>query len=139
MSETKTSIPEFMRYNNIRKLWETSKQSQNRRGEYQVDEITHAKGGYSKCVHMCTKGRGLKKLVIRYVRTNWMAPSKCCRIFFVHRYKYTRASPPARKMHLFSSIITMIILSYAISYILFYPILFELLTRGITCGFELVT
>ena len=43
-----------------------NKQSQKGRGEYQIDEIAYAEGGYSKCVHMRTKerekggGRGLK-------------------------------------------------------------------------------
>ena len=36
----------------------TNEQSQNRGREYQIDEITYAKGGYSKCVHMRTRGRG---------------------------------------------------------------------------------
>ena len=35
-------------------------QSQNGRREYQIDEITYAKGGYSKCVQMRTRGRVLK-------------------------------------------------------------------------------
>ena len=41
------------------------------------------KGVYSKCVHMRTRKRGVEKSVIRYVRTKWMAPNKCCGIFFV--------------------------------------------------------
>ena len=35
---------------------------------------------------MCTgahRGRGVEKLVIRYVRTKWIAPNKFCGIFFV--------------------------------------------------------
>ena len=61
-----------------------NEQSQNGRAEYQIDEITYAKGGYSKRVHMRTGGTGVEKSVIRYVRTKWMAPDKCCGIFFVH-------------------------------------------------------
>ena len=70
-----------------------NEQSQNGRREYQIDEITYAKGAYCKCVHMRTKERegGLgggggvvEKLDIRYVRTKWMAPDKCCGTFFVH-------------------------------------------------------
>ena len=59
---------------------------------------------------------GVEKSVLRYVRTKWMAPNKCCGIFFlcIGPAKYTKASPPARKMSLFSSIIITIILSYAI-------------------------
>ena len=34
-----------------------NEQSQNGREEYQIDEITHANGAYSKCVHMRTRGR----------------------------------------------------------------------------------
>ena len=78
-------------------------------------EQPYGSNSYSKCVHMLTRGRGVEKSVLRYVRTKWMAPNKCCRIFFLCTgpAKYTKASPPARKMLLFSSIIT-IILSYAI-------------------------
>ena len=68
--------------------------------------------------YRCLQGRGgLEKLVLRYVSTKWMAPNKCCGIFYVHwpsTAKYTEASPPARKMSLFSSIIITIILFYAI-------------------------
>ena len=62
------------------------------------------------------KGEGVEKLVLRYVCTKWMAPNKCCGIFFVciGLAKYTKASSPARKMLLFSSIIITTILSYAI-------------------------
>ena len=62
------------------------------------------------------KGEEVEKSVLRYVRTKWMAPSKCCGIFFlcIGPAKYTKASPPARKISLFSSITITIILSYAI-------------------------
>ena len=30
------------------------------------------------------RGRGVEKSVIRYVRTKWMAPKKCCGVFFVY-------------------------------------------------------
>ena len=72
------------------------------------------------CIHIVgvrTKDRVVEKLVLRYVSTKWMAPNKCCGIFYVHwpsTAKYTEASPPARKMSLFSSIIITIILFYAI-------------------------
>ena len=73
-------------------------------------------GAYSECVDTRARGRGFEKLVIRYVRTKWMVPNKCCGIFFlcIGLAKYTRASSPARKMLLFSSIIITIVLSYAI-------------------------
>ena len=63
-----------------------------------------------------SKGEGVEKLVLRYVRTKCMAPNKCCGIFFlcIGMAKYTKASPPARKVLMFSSIIIAIILSYAI-------------------------
>ena len=38
-----------------------NQQSQNGRGEYQIDEITYAKGSI--------RGRAVEKSVIRYVRT----------------------------------------------------------------------
>ena len=79
-------------------------------------EQPYGSNSYSKCVHMLTRGKGVEKLVLRYVRTKWMAPNKCCGIFFlcIGPAKYTKASPPARKMLLFSSIIITIILSYAL-------------------------
>ena len=79
-------------------------------------EQPYGSNSYSKCVHMLTRGRGVEKLVLRYVRTKWMAPNKCCGIFFlcIGPAKYNNASLPVRKMSLFSSIIITIILSYAI-------------------------
>ena len=61
-----------------------NEQSQNGRGEYLIDEITYTKRGYSKCAHMRTRWSGVEKWIIRYVRTKWMTPNKCCGIFFVH-------------------------------------------------------
>ena len=70
------------------------------------------------CIHIVgvrTKDRVVEKLVLRYVSTKWMAPNKYCRIFLsIGTPKYTKVSPPARKMSLFSFIIITIILSYAI-------------------------
>ena len=82
------------------------------------------------------KGEGVEKSVLRYVRTKWMAPNKCCGIFFlcIGPAKYTKASPPARKMSLFSSIIITIILSYAI--IRIYTILHIYLQFSETEGLE---
>ena len=59
---------------------------------------------------------GGETLVLRYVHTKWMAPNKCCGIFIlcIGLAKYTKASPPARKMSSFSSIIITIILFHAI-------------------------
>ena len=57
-------------------------QSRNGRREYQISQISYAKGGYYKCVHMHTRARRDEKLVIRYVCTRWMAPNKCCGLFF---------------------------------------------------------
>ena len=79
-------------------------------------EQLYGSNSYSKCVHILTRGRGVEKLVLRYVRTRWMALNKCCGIFFlcIGPAKYTRVSPPARKMSMFSSIIITIVSSYAI-------------------------
>ena len=66
--------------------------------------------GHAKCTQVSTGGRKVWKLVIRYVLTKWMVPNICREIFLcIGSAKYTRASPPARKMWLFSSIITTII------------------------------
>ena len=72
--------------------------------------------GVIQNVYRCVLGEGGGwKLVIRYVRTKWMATNKCCGMFLcIGLAKYTRASPPARKMSLFSSIVITITLSYAI-------------------------
>ena len=73
------------------------------------------KGGHPKRLQVGTsayRGEGVEKWVIRYVRNKWMVPNK----FFVciGSAKYTRASPPLRKMSLFSSILPTIILFYVI-------------------------
>ena len=56
MSETKKSVLEFLRQNNMRKLWQTTKV---KIGEENIKSIKSRtqKGGYSKCVHMRTRGR----------------------------------------------------------------------------------
>ena len=42
-------------------------------------------GGVIQNEHRCVQGEGVEKSVIRYARrTKWMAPNKCCGIFFVH-------------------------------------------------------
>ena len=41
-------------------------------------------GGSSKMRTGVYLGRGVENSVIRYVRTKWMVPNKCCGIFFVH-------------------------------------------------------
>ena len=48
--------------------------------------------GVIQNVYRCGQGEGIKKSVIRYVCTKWMAHSK-----------YTRVSPPARKMSITST------------------------------------
>ena len=49
---------------------------------------TYATGGMEgSSWKLCTgayRGRGVEKSVIRYVRTKWMAPKKCCGVFFVY-------------------------------------------------------
>ena len=97
-------------------------------------EQPYGSNSYSKCLYMLTMRRGVEKSVLRYVRTKWTAPNKCCGIFFlcIDPAKYTKASPPARKMSLFSSIIITIILSYAI--IRIYTILYIYLQVSETEG-----
>ena len=79
---------------------------------------TYATGGMEGVIQnvcRCVQGEGVEKLIIRYVSAKWMVPNKCCGIFLcIGSAKYTRGSPPARKMSLFSSIKTTIISSYAI-------------------------
>ena len=67
----------------MRKLWQTSKVKM-REESVKSMKSRKPKGGCSKCVNMSTRERGVKKSVIRYVRTKWMAPDKCCGILFVH-------------------------------------------------------
>ena len=71
----------------MRKVWQTSKVEMGKESIKSMKSHTQ-KGGYSKCVPMSTRkrrrGRGVEKLVIKYVRTIWMAPNKCCGIFFVY-------------------------------------------------------
>ena len=76
------------------------------RGEYQIDEITYSKTGLLETRRYECQWEEVEKSVIRYVRTKWMAPN-------TGLARYTRASPPARKVSLFTSIIITIILSYA--------------------------
>ena len=63
------------------------------------------KRGITLNAYICVKVViGLEKSVVRYVRTKWMAPNKCCEIFFhIGSAKHTRASPSARKISLFPS------------------------------------
>ena len=67
----------------MRKLWQTSKVKMGEESIKSMKSHTQ-KESYSKRVHMRTSRRELEKLVIRYVRTKWMTPDKCCGIFFVH-------------------------------------------------------
>ena len=62
--------------------------------------------------YICLKGGGGWKISPK-IRTYWMDGSKQM-LWNIGPAKYTKASPPARKMSLFSSIIIKIILSYAI-------------------------
>ena len=58
---------------------------------------------------------GVEKSVIKYVRTKWMAQTNIVGYFlYIGLAKYIRASPSARKMSLFFSIIIVIVLSYPI-------------------------
>ena len=46
--------------------------------------------GFIQNVCRCVLGEGVEKSLIRYVRTKWMAPNKCCGIFFVHWFSQVR-------------------------------------------------
>ena len=48
-------------------------------------EQPYGRNSYSKCVQGREGGR-FEKLVLRYIRTKWLAPNKFCGIFFVHWY-----------------------------------------------------
>ena len=103
-------------------------------------------------VNICLRGRewgwGVEKLVLRYVVLNGWPQTNVVKYFlYIGTAKYTKVSPPARKM-LFSSIIITIILSYTI--IRIYAILHIYLQISetelqqynaylINCGFELQT
>ena len=118
----------------MRKLWQMSKV---RMVEESIKSMkSHKQKGVTLDAYLCLqRGRGVEKLVIRYVSTKWMAPNKCCGIFFVPcSGQYTRASVPAREMSLFSSIIITNILFYAI--IRIYKILHIYLQVSETEGLE---
>ena len=69
--------------------------------------------GSNSYLHMLTRGKEVEKYVLRYVRTKSMAPNKRCGIFWcIGTAECTKASPPAKKLSLFSSIIITIILTY---------------------------
>ena len=66
-------------------------------------------------VYRCVLGEGVEKLVIKYVRTEWMAQTNVVEYFLcTGSAKYTRTSPPAKKILLFFFFIIAIISSYAI-------------------------
>ena len=76
-------------------------------------------GGVIQNVCRCVQWEGVEKSILRYVRIKWMVQNKYCGIFFVHWFDQAhRASPSARKMSLFFSIIITIISFYAIIRIL---------------------
>ena len=84
-------------------------------------EQPYDRNSYSKCVHLekgggtpYTRQREIEKLVLRYVHTKCMAPNVVEYFSCFGTTKYTKASPTARKMSLFSSIIITIILPHAI-------------------------
>ena len=79
----------------------------------QTSRFKMGEESFNRWNHVGHMGRGdrVEKSVIRYVRTTWMAPDKCYGILLcIGPAKYTRASPPPRKISLFSSIIITIIL-----------------------------
>ena len=85
-------------------------------------EQPYGRNSYSKCVHMLTRERrrrgwgvGLKNRSLDTYVLNGLPQTNVAEYFLcIVTAKYTKASQPARKMSLFSSIIITIILSYAI-------------------------
>ena len=70
---------------------------------------------YSKYIHMLTRGGALKNRSLdTYVLNGWPQTNVVKYFLCIGPAKYTKASLPAGKMPLFSSIIITIILSYAI-------------------------
>ena len=64
---------------------------------------------------MLTRGSGVEISVLKYVGTKWMAQTNVVEYFLcIGPARYTEASPPARKILLFSSIVITIILFCAI-------------------------
>ena len=63
-----------------------NEESENGREGYQIVKIMRKKQGYSKCVHVRTKGDmgRIERSIIRSARTKWMAPNKCHGIILVH-------------------------------------------------------
>ena len=62
-----------------------NEESQNERGGYQIDDITHAKADGTLIAYMCAQGdvSKIEKLVLKSACTKWMAPNKCHGIFFM--------------------------------------------------------
>ena len=80
-------------------------------------EQPYCTNSYSEYVHMLARDRKVEKLVLRLVRTKWMAPNKLNVVEYflcIGPAKNTKASLPARKIMLFSSIIITVIFSYMI-------------------------
>ena len=74
-------------------------------------EQPYGSNSYSKCVHVFTRGRRVEKWNLDGLKQMLWNIFLC-----IGPAKYTKASLPARKMSLFSSIIITIILSYEIIY-----------------------
>ena len=88
----------------------------------------------SKCAHMLTRGGGWKFFSYdTYVLNGWPQTNFVEYFLFIRPAKYTKASPSARKILLFSSIIITIILFYAIirTYVILYIYLEVSETEGL--------
>ena len=78
-------------------------------------EQLYGSNSYSKCLHMLTRGKGVKNWSYdMYVLNGWSQTNIGEYFLCIGPAKYTKALPAARKMSLFSSIIIAIILSYAV-------------------------
>ena len=85
----------------MRKLWQTRKVKMGEKSIKSMKSRTQ-KGGYSKCVHMRTRGRWLKnRSKDTYVLNGWPQTYVVEYFLRISPAEYTRASPPARKCRCF--------------------------------------
>ena len=75
----------------MRKLWQTSKVKTGEESIKLMKSLTQKELTVNAYICIQRRGRGglggggvVEKSDIRYVRTKWMAPDKCCGTFFVH-------------------------------------------------------
>ena len=82
----------------MRKVWQMRKLKMGEKTIKSIKSLTQ-KGGYSKYVHMCTRGRGLKNWSKdTYVLNGWPQTNNEEYFLCIGLDKYTTASPPASKV-----------------------------------------